>query len=86
MNVGCTIAHDTRIGDHCFLGPRVSCAGFIQIGEACFLGISTTIIDGIRVAQNVQTGGGAVVVHDIHEPGLYVGVPAKRIQIPGQDI
>lgn len=79
MNVGCTIAHDTQIGDHSFFGPRVSCAGFISIGEACFLGINTTIIDGIRIVNKVQTGGGAVIVQDIKEPGLYVGVPAKRV-------
>jgi len=79
MNVDCTIAHDSHIRAHSFLAPRVACAGFVEIGQACFLGINTTLIDGIRIHDNVQTGGGAVVVQDIDDPGLYVGVPAKPL-------
>jgi sugar O-acyltransferase (sialic acid O-acetyltransferase NeuD family) len=80
LNTACAIAHDTRVGNNCFLGPRVSLAGFIEIGESCFLGVSTTIIDRIKICAGVQTGGGAVVINNITEPGLYVGVPARRVR------
>ena len=77
LNTGVTIAHDTNIGDHCFLSPRVAVAGKVVIQESCIVGINSTIIDHITIVPNTQIAGGAVVIKDINEPGLYAGVPAK---------
>jgi sugar O-acyltransferase (sialic acid O-acetyltransferase NeuD family) len=78
LNTGCVIAHDSTIGAHSFWGPAVHCSGYVCTGRKCYCGIGTTIIDNISLCDNVQTGAGAVVVSDILEPGLYLGVPAKR--------
>lgn len=78
LNTGCVIAHDSTIGAHSFWGPAVRCAGYVRTGRKCYCGIGTTMIDNISLCDNVQTGAGAVVVSDICEPGLYLGVPAKR--------
>ncbi len=80
LNTGCTIAHDSIIKRHTFLSPGVTVAGFVKIGECCNIGINTTIIDNINIADNVQTGGGAVITKSITESGLYVGIPAKKIK------
>lgn len=80
LNTACTIAHDTEIGSHCFLSPRVAIAGFVHVDELCVLGINCTIIDNITITSHTQIGGGAVVVASISDPGLYVGVPAKKIK------
>lgn len=79
LNLGTTIAHDSVIGKHTFLAPRVAISGFVQIGDCCFLGTSTTIVDSLHICSFVQTGAGAVVNKNIVESGLYVGVPAKKI-------
>lgn len=78
VHIGCCISHDTIIGRHTYLSPSVSIAGFVNIGECCFLGIRSTIIDRIRIHDTVVLGGGAVVIHDILESGVYFGVPAKK--------
>ena len=31
LNIGCTIAHDTIVGPHSFLSPRVAIAGFAKL-------------------------------------------------------
>lgn len=80
LNTGCIVAHDTHIEKHSFLGPGVVLAGFITIGEGCFVGVGTTVIDNITIAPQVQTGGGSVVTRNLSEPGLYVGVPAKKVR------
>ena len=80
LNVGCTIAHDTIIGNHSFLAPRVAVAGFVEVGEQCVLGINSTIIDNINIMSKTQIGAGAVVIKSINERGLYVGNPAKFIR------
>ncbi len=80
LNTACTIAHDSSIGSHTFLSPAVSLAGFIQIGACCNLGINTTVIDNIDIANEVQTGGGTVVINDLNQKGLYVGNPARFVR------
>lgn len=77
LNVGCVVAHDTKVGAGCFLSPAVKIAGFVQLDPSVSLGIGTTVIDNVRIGSGVRTGAGAVVINDLHEPGLYVGVPAR---------
>ncbi len=80
LNIGVNVAHDSMIKTNSFISPAVSIAGFAVVGESCNIGIHTTIIDNVVICNNVQTGGGAVVVKNIEIPGLYVGVPAKKIK------
>jgi len=80
LNIGCTIAHDSFIGKHCFLSPRVAVAGFVKTGNQCVLGINATVIDNIFIADQVQIGGGAVVIKSIETAGLYVGNPARLVR------
>lgn len=77
LNVGCVVAHDSKIGAGCFLSPAVKIAGFVQLEASVSLGIGTTVIDNVRIGSGVRTGAGAVVINDLLEPGLYVGVPAR---------
>ena len=37
LNVGVTIAHDSRVQEHSFLSPRVAMAGFSTIGKRCMI-------------------------------------------------
>jgi sugar O-acyltransferase (sialic acid O-acetyltransferase NeuD family) len=80
INIACTIAHDTVIGSHSFLSPRVAIAGFVEVNELCIIGINSTIIDNIVITDKVQLGGGTVVIKAIQQSGLYVGNPAKFIR------
>jgi sugar O-acyltransferase (sialic acid O-acetyltransferase NeuD family) len=80
INVGSCIAHDSKVGAHTFLSPRVAIAGFVTVGKSCNIGIQTTVIDNIRIADHVQTGGGTVVIKDLTAGGLYVGNPARFIR------
>jgi sugar O-acyltransferase (sialic acid O-acetyltransferase NeuD family) len=80
LNTGCCIAHDSVVKSHSFLSPGVCVAGFTQIGSCCNIGINSTIIDNIIIADNVQTGGGTVVIKNIDNGGVYVGNPAKFLK------
>lgn len=80
MNTGCIIAHDSRIRAHSFISPGAVIAGFVNVGQCCNIGINTTIIDNVIIADEVQTGGGTVVIKNIDKAGLYVGNPARYIR------
>jgi len=77
LNTGSIIDHDVEIGDYSHLGGNCYVAGQVKIGNQVFLGAGSTIIEGLTIASNVTIGAGAVVVNDIEEPGIYVGVPAR---------
>lgn len=80
LQVGCSINHHSGIDANCFLGPGVTVAGCATVGAGCFLGVGSILIDWVKLAPGVQTGGGAVVIESLPAPGLYVGVPAKKVK------
>jgi len=80
VNLSCTISHDTYIGKHCFLSPKLAIAGFVKVFDRCILGIGTTIIDNIFIQEDTQTGAATVVINNIEKTGLYVGSPHKLIR------
>lgn len=80
VNLSTTIAHDSLIGAHSFISPKVAIAGFVNIGKRCNIGINSTIIDNINITDDVQTGGGTVVIENLIKKGLYVGNPSRFIR------
>jgi sugar O-acyltransferase (sialic acid O-acetyltransferase NeuD family) len=80
LNISCSVAHDTHIGKHSFLSPRVALAGFVTVEEMCILGINATVIDNINIVSKTQLGGGSVVIKNIEQSGLYVGNPIRFIR------
>jgi sugar O-acyltransferase (sialic acid O-acetyltransferase NeuD family) len=80
LNLACTLAHDSIVGKHSFLSPRVAVAGFVKMEELCIIGINSTIIDNITIPPNTQIGAGTVVINSIENSGLYVGNPQRFIR------
>jgi len=80
VNISCAVAHDSKIGAHSFLSPRVAIAGFVTIGRRCNIGINTTIVDNIKINDDIQTGGATVVIENLVNKGLYVGNPSRFIR------
>jgi len=79
LNLGSVVAHDSVIGAHSFIAPRVTFSGFVKLDELNFVGTGSILIDNISVASNCTLGAGTVVIKDINNQGVYVGNPAKKI-------
>lgn len=80
INTGATIDHDCHIHDYCHISPGVNVAGGVEIGSYSWLGIGSTVIEYITIAQNTQTGAGAVVTKATKNNTLYVGIPARPVR------
>ena len=80
INTAAQIDHDCNIGDFVHIAPSCVLCGFVTVGSGSNLGASTTIIPGVTIGKNVVTGAGAVVVTDLPDNCLAVGVPAKVIK------
>jgi len=80
VNIGASVSHDTEIGNFVTLSPGSRVAGNCQIGDGVFIGIGAVVTDGISIASGTVVGAGAVVVDNIFLPGVYAGVPAKKLR------
>lgn len=73
------VGHEASLGDFVTLAARATVCGRASIAPGCFLGASSTVIDDVAVTAGTVIGAGAVVVDDIDVPGIYIGVPARRM-------
>lgn len=80
INTGCIVEHDCKIGNFVHLAPRATLSGGVKIGDHCFLGAGAVVKHYTEIADGVIVGAGGVVVESILYPGVYVGVPARRIK------
>jgi sugar O-acyltransferase (sialic acid O-acetyltransferase NeuD family) len=77
IDTNCTIAHDAIIEDYCRLNPGVKINGNNHLGEGVYIGTGATFIQEVSVGSWSTIGAGAVVVDNIPEKVVAVGVPAK---------
>ncbi|MBS8265631.1 acetyltransferase [Mesobacillus boroniphilus] len=80
VNTGSTIDHDNVIGDLVHISPGVHLAGTVKVGQGSWLGIGSVVSNNIKISNGCKVGAGSVVVKDITEPGVYVGVPVRRVK------
>lgn len=80
QSIHTTIGHDCIIGDAMSLFPGAKISGNVKVGNRVLIGAGATLKERIEICDDVVIGAGAVVVKSIVEPGVYAGVPAKRIK------
>jgi UDP-N-acetylbacillosamine N-acetyltransferase len=80
INTRAILEHDTQVGDFSHISVNALLAGRCQIGDHVMIGAAATVIDKVKICSHVYVGAGSVVVQDITEPGVYAGVPAKKIK------
>jgi len=81
INTGATIDHDCRIGRSVHICPQCGLAGNVHVGAGAFLGTGATVIPGIQIGRRAVVGAGGVVIHDIPDGAVAVGVPARVIKL-----
>jgi UDP-perosamine 4-acetyltransferase len=79
-NTHCTIEHDVTLADWVHIAPGATISGGVTVGRFSMIGAGATVIEGRNIPAETIIGAGATVVHDLVEPGVYVGTPACRIE------
>lgn len=80
INTKASVGHDIIIGDFTHVAPGVTLTGEVQLGNNVLIGAGATVIQCTKIGDNVIIGAGAVVIDDILEPGVYAGIPARKIK------
>ena len=73
---GSVIGEKAMITAGCVVGRNVA------VGAGVQMGMKSSVSPGLRIAERTVIGQGAVVIHDILVPGVYVGVPAHLVSQP----
>lgn len=77
VNTGAVVEHDVEIGDYAHVSPNTAMGGASGLGEFSHLGIGAVAIHGVKIGAYTIVGAGAVVVRDLPERVVALGVPAK---------
>lgn len=71
----CHIAHNCTVGADVVMAAGVMIAGSTKVGDRCVLGGNVAMAGHVEVVADVRLGGGSQVLHDLREPGDYMGYP-----------
>jgi sugar O-acyltransferase (sialic acid O-acetyltransferase NeuD family) len=80
VNHGAVVDHDVQVGSYCHVAPLASLGGEVVLGKRVMVGAGANILPGVKIGDDVVIGAGAVVRTALCEPGIYVGVPARRVK------
>lgn len=78
VNTSAVVEHDNVIEDFVHVSSGATLAGTVCVGRRTLIGAGSSVKNNISICQHVTVGVGAAVVKDITEPGIYVGVPARK--------
>ncbi len=79
INNQALIEHDCKISSHVHISTKSTVNGDCIIDEGSFIGSGSTLIQGIKVAENVVMGAGCIVTKDIRRNCTVIGNPARVI-------
>ncbi|MDP2735281.1 MAG: acetyltransferase [bacterium] len=77
VNTNASVDHDCSIGDYVHLAPGATLGGGVTVGEESWVGIGACVREYKTIGRNTIIGMGAVVVKDIPDNVIALGVPAE---------
>lgn len=80
INMNCSLGHNCSIQSFSSLAPGVNLGGNTKIGSCVEMGIGSSTVQGITIDDHAIIGGQAMVVSNISNADVVVGIPAKSIK------
>jgi sugar O-acyltransferase (sialic acid O-acetyltransferase NeuD family) len=77
VNTSATIDHDCVVGDYAHVAGGVHLTGGCRVGAASFIGTGAVVGRPVTLGERVTIGAGAVVMSDVGDGVVAVGVPAR---------
>jgi acetyltransferase-like isoleucine patch superfamily enzyme len=63
------------------VSTRAVINGDCRIGDGVLIGSGAVVLQGKSICDGATVGACSVVTHHITEPGVYVGVPARKVEL-----
>ena len=78
FNIGVGIGHDASFGSYNVLMPNVNISGGVETGNCNLFGVKSTVLQYLKVGNNVKIGANSLLMRKAKDDGLYFGTPANR--------
>lgn len=80
FNLSCTVGHDSSIGNCNVFNPTSNLSGGITVEDGVLVGTGAQVLQGLTICGDCVIGAGAVVTKSPEEPGIYTGIPARKLK------
>ena len=81
LNGNISLGHDARIGNYNVMFPETRISGQTTVGDRNFFGARVFVAQCLKVGNDCRFGAGAYILRKTKDGCLYMGNPAKRIEI-----
>lgn len=81
LNGNISLGHDVKIGNYNVLFPETRISGQSIVGNGNFFGARCFVAQCLTIGSNSRFGAGCYVLRKTKDGCLYMGNPAKRIEI-----
>lgn len=81
LNGNISLGHDACIGNYNVLFPETRISGQTTIGDRNFFGARTFVAQCLTLGNDCRYGAGCYVLRKTKDGNLYMGNPAKKIEI-----
>jgi len=75
-----TIAHDTSIGNCCFLGAGAHIQGHVIVEDKVFIGSGAVVCPSLRIGSNSVIGVNSAVMRSVPKSSITFSEPARVIK------
>jgi sugar O-acyltransferase (sialic acid O-acetyltransferase NeuD family) len=79
INSGAIVEHDCDIGENSHIAPGTVLGGAARVGKDSLVGLGSSVLPGIWIGDRCVVGAGALVLHNIPDGAVVVGLPARSI-------
>lgn len=81
LNGNISLGHDAVLGSYNVLFPETRISGQSVVGNRNFFGARCFVAQGLTIGSNCRFGAGCYVFRKTKDGNLYIGNPAKKIEI-----
>ena len=79
VNTRGIVEHDCVIDENVHVGPGAVLGGGVRVGANTLIGLNASVKPCVTIGTNSVVGAGAVVVQDVEDNQVVMGVPAKPV-------
>ena len=80
VNTGAIVEHDCVVGNNVHIATGARLASTVYVGDGAHIGLGASVRQCIRIGRNAIVGAGSVVVDDVPDNVVVVGVPARMLR------
>jgi UDP-N-acetylbacillosamine N-acetyltransferase len=79
INTAAVVEHDCQIGAFAHIAPGARVLGGARVGYGTLIGSGAVVLPGVVIGANVMVGASAVVVSNVPDGCVVVGVPGRIV-------